>query len=138
MFLKTDEGDPPFVHLNKLDNGGAVEEKVLYICTPRGGCVPYIIIASTLMRRCCMHCREKENRIAMTRCYPGGLLLRAVSFRAVYTALRRYYAKAMPKFNSFERQSTGSYRGIADKMGIPSHIQDVRSIPQPPTVIDFL
>ncbi len=31
-------------------------------------CVPYGIIASTLMRRCCMHCRARENRIAMTRC----------------------------------------------------------------------
>ncbi len=83
-----------------------------------------------------MHCREKENRIAMTRCYPGSLLLRAVSFRAVYTALRRYYAKAMPKFNSFERQSTGSYRGIADKLGIPSPPSACSVCPKPPTDIE--
>ncbi len=38
MFLETDEGGSPFVHLNKLDNGGElgeVEERVLCTYTMR-------------------------------------------------------------------------------------------------------
>ncbi len=104
-----------------LDDGGAVEEQVLYRCTPRGRCVPYGIIASTLMRRCCMHCLANENRIAMTGCQlPWWSAVKGSVvpfFRAVYTALRRYYVKAKPKFNGFKRQSMVSHRGVANKQG---------------------
>ncbi len=94
-----------------------------------------------------MHCREKENRIAMTQCQlPWCSTVKSSViplFREQYTLhfkgiFERYYAKEKPKFNSFERQSMGSHGGIDDKMGILSHIQHVRFSPQLPTIIDFL